>query len=263
MTATLEPLERIVSGGHSGGGHDDHGHHAPKKKPKIVEELYDRHDEVKTILDTHKFEYDQLRVVAIEKVLRNKETGKLDYKKLDTEEGAKEFAKVMAEEGLERAVKALDANKPKEGDKTKKDQILFEYFGATSGDFLRRIREVGSDYNDETHNALKDKHMKAVSARLYKIAGSVTQKEHLKDIVDYMGAGEMLDLKEMEKNPEVAATMLRIFREEKERSLPYTRVSRSEETSGYIKDKYHKIGKEHPEPKGGKAHTHGAPAHTH
>ena len=124
MTATLEPLERIVSGGHGHGG--DHGHHGPKTLPEAAEKYFAKRKLVDKLVNTTGSIHTKV-YQTMEETLLQDEDGRVDYDRLKNDE-TKKKAEDMLIEGYKSQAKRLGATIKKGLSEDEVDIVLNKYF---------------------------------------------------------------------------------------------------------------------------------------
>lgn len=183
----------IMSSGH-GGGHG-HGHGAKGGMPEVVKQFYEKLDAVRLIKTTADRAYETAHTKGLEAIEN-------DVEKLDDEAGQNKYIGATVDHLLEAALKergdTLDAFKERIKEKSKaqqeilEDHVLQEYAGITRAFLKREVKENGRHYHNQ-HQDNKRQFMKHLSERLDRLPGSHIEDSHASDIVNYIGAGDVID----------------------------------------------------------------------
>ena len=183
----------IMSSGH-GGGHG-HGHGAKGGMPDVVKQYYDKLDAVRLIKTTADRAYETAHTKGLEAINN-------DVEKLDDEAGQTKYINATVDHLLEAALKergdTLEAYKERIKGKSKaeqgilEDHVLQEYAGITRDLMKQSVKEVGRHYHAQ-HQDNKKVFIKHLSERLNRLPGSHIEDSHVADIVNYIGAGDVID----------------------------------------------------------------------
>ncbi|HLC75089.1 MAG TPA: hypothetical protein VJH88_04515 [Candidatus Nanoarchaeia archaeon] len=238
MTATLEPLERIVSGGH---GHDgEHGHHGPKTLPEAAVRYFAKKKLAKRIEDTTRSIHTDVYQTAEKKYLRN-EDGEVDYSKLEKADIRKKMEDEIIE-GYKSEAKRLGASFKKGATKDDINVVLNKYFRVTTDSIHSKFEEgeqTGDPYTAEAHEKNREEHLKLVKAELRGVTHShflSLEGKDIEDVLGYMGgaASEMFDKTAIKKNRAILGDLLELNRINKEQGVPLQLVQQSEELQKYL-----------------------------
>lgn len=169
------------------------------KVPKHIETYYKNRDKVNRLIDTtnhhHRSAYDS----AVAKHLLN-DSGEVDYSKLKDAKVQESFADHMADFYIDKAFTYFGFKKEHEpltkgikGDVFKKDMLLKSYAGITSSELKRYVQSAKDKFTFAQFDKLREEMMKEVTERLTSSAIGHLNDSHLEDIVNYTGAGSLIN----------------------------------------------------------------------
>ena len=170
-----------------------------KKVPEHIEKYYKHTEKARRLIETTEHHHRGAYNSAVDKLLLN-EAGEVDYDKLKDTKVQTGFADHMADFYLDKAISYFGLKKEDEkltkeikGDVFKKDMMIKAYANTTQDELRNLTRQYQDKFKYDVFDKAKDEWMKEVAQRLMNTASSHITKDHLEDIVNYTGAGDLVD----------------------------------------------------------------------